>query len=514
MADWKKHVRLVLAAIFGFAVMAEGVYTAQMRSSGETGYVGAMIFGLVLCFVGARIVYSQVRYERKQVVTSCNARPVQKYTGVASLAIGIAGLLISCGLVSTITKSELEKICREEGGLKIKGTLTVDGYFHSGSISDRFGYHDVSAKLIKERFAFIESEQKYRTHTKTGKRYLYDYDPLHKHAVGNGTKYYRYYLAPAGSAACAGYEVAIKSSPFELPSLRQMGLPSSLCIASEKVDSVKSEYELVSKRETTTNPIPIRWARYQVRNINNGEVKAQYSSFTHCFGKSVIDSGGNIRCIDNAETYVCHNPKEYLAFLESAFKSAPNTVLPENPQLVVTNQSGPVPVQRLTATMTAQLPKREGYVPEQVYWNLTHPVDKDGALSIEHNKLVILKDGILRKIPIMAEGRPLQLPWALRGADDGVWVMSGNLMPGLGLHQGERDWWILKYSWEGQQIAAHALAMPQFPLKGDAMFRLDNFEVGASRFSVAVLDFSDAGNGFNIDRAYRLDIHNSSIKTN
>lgn len=99
MAEWKKHIRLVLAAIFGFAVMAEGVYTAQMRSSGEDGYVGGMIFGLVLCLVGALIFYSQVRYERKQVVTLCNARLVQSDSWGSIALSGIGAVLIAMGNV-------------------------------------------------------------------------------------------------------------------------------------------------------------------------------------------------------------------------------------------------------------------------------------------------------------------------------------------------------------------------------------------------------------------------------
>lgn len=255
------------------------------------------------------------------------------------LAVGVVGLSFSCALTSSVTKPELERICREEGGLKTKGTLAVDGYFQAGNISDMFGYHAVATKLIKERFAYIETDQKYWTDQRTGKRHVYDYDPLNKRAVGSGERYYRYYLAPSGSLACAGYEDAIQSTSFELPDLRKMGLPSSLCIASEKTNSLKSEYELVSKREATTSPVPIRWARYQVRNIQNGEIHAQYSSFKHCFGKSVVDSGGNTICIDNAETFVCHSPKEYLSFFEYTFKAAPNLVLPENPRMVGVDQS-------------------------------------------------------------------------------------------------------------------------------------------------------------------------------
>lgn len=420
------------------------------------------------------------------------------------LLIGILGATVSCALASSITKPQLEKICREEGGLKTKGTLTVEGYFQSSKISDTFGFHDVATKLIKERFSYIESDQKYWTDQRTGKRYVYDYEPLNKRAVGKGTKYYRYYLAPAGSPACAGYEDAIKSTAFTLPGLRKMGLPSSLCIASEKTDSLKGEYELVSKREETSTPVPIRWARYQVRKVQDGEVMAQYSSFKHCFGKSVVESGGNTICIGNEESYVCHNPKEYLAFFESAFKAVPNNVLPQSPKLVEASQPNSVSVQQLADGMIEQLRGREGYVPDQVYWKLTHPVDRDGALSFEGDKLVILNDGAIRKVPVTAEGRGLQLHMALKGTDSEIWVISGNWLNGLANRNNE--WWALKYSWNGQQLAAYKFYTPPITWKGDVMHRFDNLEVKPGGLTFSILDFDKVNSRFNIEAAYTLSL--------
>jgi len=423
---------------------------------------------------------------------------------ISILAISIAGLFVSCALASSVTKPELEKICGEEGGLKTKGTLTVEGYFQSSNISDTFGFSQIATKLIKERFAYIESDQKYWTDQRTGKKYLYDYDALNKRAVGNGTKYYRYYLAPSGSAACAGYEDAIKSTAFTLPGLRQMGLPSSLCIASEKTGTLKSEFELVSMREATTTPIPIRWARYQARSIQSGEVQAQYSSFIHCFGPSAQTPQGHTVCINNAPSYYCHNPKEYLSFFESTFKAAPNSVLPQNPKLAEVEQSKPASVQQLIAVVTEQLRWREGYVQDQVYWNLVHPVDRDGVLAFEGDKLVILKYGVIRKLPVIAEGKQLQQPMALKGTDKEIWVISGDRLNGL--TNRSNQWWILQYSWEGQQMAAYTFTMPPIPWKGDVMYRLDNFEVKPGGFFVSVLDFGTVNNRFNIDGAYRLDL--------
>ena len=74
------------------------------------------------------------------------------------LTLVVAGPFVSCTLLSPVTKPELEKICREEGGLKTEGALTVEGYFQSSNISDMFGFHQVATKLIKERFAYIESD--------------------------------------------------------------------------------------------------------------------------------------------------------------------------------------------------------------------------------------------------------------------------------------------------------------------------------------------------------------------
>jgi hypothetical protein len=67
MAAWAKIARLSLAGIFGLAVIAEGIYTAQSRSPGEPGFVPGIIFGLVLSVFGLLIYYSQHRYEKKQL---------------------------------------------------------------------------------------------------------------------------------------------------------------------------------------------------------------------------------------------------------------------------------------------------------------------------------------------------------------------------------------------------------------------------------------------------------------
>lgn len=131
-------------------------------------------------------------------------------------------------------------------------------------------------------------------------------------------------------------------------------------------------------------------------------------------------------------------------------------------------------------------------------------MDRDGALSFEGDKLVILKDGVIRKVPVIAEGRNLQLHMALMGTDNEIWVISGNWLNGLASRNNQ--WWILKYSWDGQQMAAYTFHTPPIEWKGDVMHRFDNFEIRPGGFSISVLDFGKVNNRFNVDAAYRLDL--------
>ena len=60
MSGWARAIRLGLAAIFGLAVGAESIYTAQSRSSEQEGFIAGILVGVVLSLVGLLILFVAV----------------------------------------------------------------------------------------------------------------------------------------------------------------------------------------------------------------------------------------------------------------------------------------------------------------------------------------------------------------------------------------------------------------------------------------------------------------------
>jgi hypothetical protein len=99
MTSWARPIRLGLAAIFGLAVGAEGIYTSQNRSSGQEGFVAGIVIGFVLSLVGVLIFYSQLRYENKlgratagNGIGQSDALGSRVLVGVGSFFIGLGHL--------------------------------------------------------------------------------------------------------------------------------------------------------------------------------------------------------------------------------------------------------------------------------------------------------------------------------------------------------------------------------------------------------------------------------------
>ena len=110
MTGWARAIRLGLAAIFGLAVCAEGIYTAQTRSSEQEGFIAGIIIGVVLSLVGLLIFYSQLRYENKKLgfvavgngIGKCDALGSKVLIGIGSFLIGLGHLALAASAVYLI----------------------------------------------------------------------------------------------------------------------------------------------------------------------------------------------------------------------------------------------------------------------------------------------------------------------------------------------------------------------------------------------------------------------------
>lgn len=100
MTGWVSKIRLGLAAIFGLAVGAEGIYTAQMRSVGEKGFVTGMMLGVVLILLGLLIFYSQLRYEKKLGLRAMSNGIGESPSVGGRMLLGLGSLFIGLGHVA------------------------------------------------------------------------------------------------------------------------------------------------------------------------------------------------------------------------------------------------------------------------------------------------------------------------------------------------------------------------------------------------------------------------------
>jgi len=100
MSGWASAIRVGLAAVFGLAVGVEGLYTNQMRSPGEDGFITGVVIGVVLILLGLLIFYSQLRYEKKLGLTTTLNGIGESASVGGRMLLGLGSLFIGLGHVA------------------------------------------------------------------------------------------------------------------------------------------------------------------------------------------------------------------------------------------------------------------------------------------------------------------------------------------------------------------------------------------------------------------------------
>lgn len=105
-------------------------------------------------------------------------------------------------------------------------------------------------------------------------------------------KYFKYFLSETGDSRCALYNKWVSEYSFHMKGVRELGLPESLCIATEKTAKSGAEYEVVFDSKTPPDleryEVPFKWRQYLVRKVNNGETVAELKDFVAAATKGTV----------------------------------------------------------------------------------------------------------------------------------------------------------------------------------------------------------------------------------
>lgn len=211
----------------------------------------------------------------------------------------------------------IKNICEEEGGLKSKGSVYVDGFLFNPRShgSHMVGTLDAFNWLYIKKFDFIEVPVK-------------KVSSPHGHwSVGEGDKHNGYVkftihtpYNPGNTPECKAYEMSLRNLRHGGPSykveiLENEGFPDNACIKSEVIDLPTSTYKtnrMELEQHITPTEMPwisfqIPWVRYEIRNIKNNTTHARYQGFRYCFdGKKKSRTNGATYCKGGEEnTFHC-----------------------------------------------------------------------------------------------------------------------------------------------------------------------------------------------------------------
>lgn len=221
-----------------------------------------------------------------------------------SVIIFICTILYACWTVSDFkNKSKLayEEACATGRHLNLGAPVYAHGYlWHIGKRftvePDDYDYRAAAEDLVQRGFKYVEvlqdndlvgSQRNQATSFfKNGDKYDY-YLSQDKYK-----KYFKYFLSETGDSRCALYNKWVSEYSFHMEGVRELGLPESLCIATEKTAKSEAEYELIFDSKTPPDleryEVPFKWRQYLVRKVNNGEIVAELKDFVASATKDTV----------------------------------------------------------------------------------------------------------------------------------------------------------------------------------------------------------------------------------
>ncbi len=398
---------------------------------------------------------------------------------------------VLAGLIDEFQISKAKQICAEQKKFWAKESVKAEGYLFSSSETQAGGMelNSVARELLEKRFTFYEIPQRYSS------------SKLFTSAIGNGTRYFRFYLAPINSPACAGYLEEIQRYPSQkLPFLRGLGLPVDLCIASERTDESISRYEMridsdFQKNLTNAQGNRFYWStKWSVRDKSNNEIVAEVSSNGYNPGPGWAGRNG----------FNCPNRDQVELFEKTAIQPIPDPRLP-NPIRWSTVKPTPFSTTFELQAKVLSEQQSERFMSEYDYLSHLNPVADNGNLLLHDiYRLDVINPGIGIKANV-------------QNAFDGVgWggfqylrfekgeIIFLGIPNGSPLHSKEVA--VFRYDRNANPLVAYRIRLPSITFKGDVRFLVENLSIGENAIELTLLDVTRGknGNGMKVLTAYKL----------
>lgn len=401
------------------------------------------------------------------------------------------------GPIDELYVAQAKKACDTKGKLVSQGTFEVPGYFRSRALSEEFGLTEIARELISRRFRFIEMDQVYWTDPTTGKSRPVHYDPLRSEAVGTGAKYYRFFLAPAGSPACAGSNRVVRRAPsIYLPFLRQIGLPTTLCIASEKTDELESRFQIGFEGTRTSRPFGgFEWSnRVFVRDLQTSAVVAE----VHRLG---YDPGSE------GHGFTCPNEPEVQRLFSEILIPSPNAALPPKNEVRVIDNPAEFPITHaataeLLGTKESGKPLSEGDIRSFV-----NPIAAEGNLSFGPKYVT---RGLRTKLTgyylnVVHPGLTQRI--LVRAFDEDFWdfqrlTINGETLVFVGHGMSTGKPVIFEYATDGVPLRATRVQFPPIPKSSEYRHFFESIDPKPDHYVVTLLDVNRDGARYRVEKAY------------
>lgn len=373
--------------------------------------------------------------------------------------------------------------CEAKGKLISQGPTFTPGYLLTSDFL--FSIYDIGKELLTKRFAYFEINQRYWANPDTKKSQRNDIGNLEKLAVGNGSKYIRFYLAKRGDPACAGFEADIKDYPSQnLTFLREHGLPRNMCIAAERTDLPASRYEMHIE---TTHKIDrgeyYSW-HYVIRDRETGNV---HSEVTHVefYGRDV---------------FRCPNIAEVSRLRDEVLIATPHAALPSPNQVLVDDDPPEFPfIREATVHLLEEKDSSQRITDSDVGLGL-RPIAEEGEVSFSpryHSRgngvanldgyhLNIIRDGVLKRILVRVEGGKF-ITFKKIVVDNGKIIFLAERQ----LSSTDSERWLLQYSIEGQPLIAYRLIFPPIIRPTKKVFLVGDFLLTNEKLAFSFLAWDD-----------------------
>jgi len=393
-----------------------------------------------------------------------------------------------------------EEACKSEKHLLPTAPIEVDGYFRTKEMrwydnTSRYDFSEIVNDLVVKKFKFVEEELGSRN----------EWELLRRRPAGTGAKLIRFRLDISGSPACAEYDEELRRFPHLRNALRLKGLPPALCIASERSDTIESDYVFSFLEYSSGAPAFISWKQLSISDVAKKSDLARMRYFVYGAG-----STGPMGCHQYVTTCVDYKAQREL-FDRSLKPSGSSSYLvmhgipkegplwefyqAENQPRIkeVSFLSDVVPSTPATSSLTGFHEAKYRTSFEQVVKGRP-PVDPMGDILVSGDAIYFLQARETKKVLLPAIFRNIELSQIL---DDRLIIAS---------FYGEKAG-ILEFGLDGDLVKRIEFSMPKMAWSGDIPRKYyKSIKRKGLGYEIVVLDASGHSDSMEVLGEYIFDI--------